>query len=97
MIQFCSPDSAQEEISAELLALSIQQTEQTSPVVVNVNGFSLAIETEPTTNPLKRRRAIAKNKSNIIMLQGEYSFSSIDQILMDELVFYIQVNNLKAD
>jgi len=97
MIQFCSPDEAQEQISAELLALTVQQTEQTSPVVINVNGFSLAIETEPTTNPLKRRRAIAKNKSNITMLQGEWSFSSIDQILMDELVFYIQVNNLKAD
>lgn len=97
MIQFCSPDSIQEQISTELLALTIQQTEQTSPVVVNVNGFSLAIETEPTQQPLKRRRAIAKNKSNIIMLQGEWSFSSIDQILMDELVFYIQVNNLKAD
>ena len=96
-IQFCSPESAQEQISAELLALTIQQTEQTSPIVVNVNGFDLAIETETTTNPLKRKRAIAKNKSNVIMLQGEWSFSSIDQILMDELVFYIQVNNLKAD
>jgi hypothetical protein len=96
-IQFCSPESSQEQISAELLALTIQQTEQTSPIVVNVNGFDLAIETETTTNPLKRKRAIAKNKSNVIMLQGEWSFSSIDQILMDELVFYIQVNNLKAD
>ena len=96
-IQYCSPESAQEQISAELLALTIQQTEQTSPVVVNVNGFDLAIETEPSPNTLKRRRAIAKNKQNVIMLQGEWSFSSIDQILMDELVFYIQVNNLKAD
>ena len=80
-----------------LLALTIQQAEQTSPVVVSVNGFDLAIETEPSPNTLKRRRAIAKNKQNVIMLQGEWSFSSIDQILMDELVFYIQVNNLKAD
>jgi len=31
------------------------------------------------------------------MLRGEWSFSSIDQILIDELVFYIQTNNLKAD
>ena len=97
MIQFCSPDSSQEQISKELTALTVQQTEQTSPIVIDVNGFSLAMETEPTTNPLKRRRAIAKNKGNVIMLQGEWSFSSIDQILIDELVFYIQVNNLKAD
>ena len=97
MIQFCSPEASQEPIAAELLALTIQQVEQTSPVVVSVNGFDLAIETEPSPNTLKRRRAIAKNKQNVVMLQGEWSFSSIDQILMDELVFYIQVNNLKAD
>jgi hypothetical protein len=97
MIQFCSPEASQEPIAAELLALTIQQAEQTSPVVVSVNGFDLAIETEPSPNTLKRRRAIAKNKQNVVMLQGEWSFSSIDQILMDELVFYIQVNNLKAD
>jgi hypothetical protein len=57
----------------------------------------MGVETEVTENPLKRRRAIAKNKQNIVMLKGEWSFSSIDQILIDELVFYIQQNNLKAD
>ena len=31
------------------------------------------------------------------MLQGEPSYSSNDQILIDELVFYIQQNDLKAD
>jgi hypothetical protein len=31
------------------------------------------------------------------MLQGEWSYSSIDQILIDELVFYIQQNNLKPN
>ena len=31
------------------------------------------------------------------MLQGEPSFSSNDQILIDELVYYIQTNDLKAD
>lgn len=50
-----------------------------------------------TINGLKRRRAIARNKSGVIMLQGEPSFSSNDQILIDELVFYIQQNDLKAD
>jgi hypothetical protein len=55
------------------------------------------IETENTTNPLKRKRALAKNNQGVSLLQGEWSFSSIDQILIDELVFYIQQNNLKAD
>ena len=50
-----------------------------------------------TIDGLKRRRAIARNRAGVIMLQGEPSFSSNDQILIDELVFYIQQNDLKAD
>ena len=57
----------------------------------------MGVETESTSNPLKRRRAIARNKNGVIMLTGEWSFSSIDQILIDDLVFYIQQNNLKAN
>jgi len=93
----CYPDANQEQISAELIALTIQQSTQTSPLISEYNGFKLSVETEPTTNSLKRRRAIATNKQNVVMLKGEWSFSSIDQILIDELVFYIQQNDLKAD
>ena len=57
----------------------------------------MAVEPENTPSPIKRRRAIAKNKQGIIMLTGEWSYSSIDQILIDELVFYIQQKDLKAD
>jgi len=97
--QFCSQESniTQEQISAELTALTQQQTQQLSPIVINVNGFEMGVETEPTTNSLKRRRSIARNKGGIVMLTGEWSYSSVDQILIDELVFYIQQNNLKAD
>jgi hypothetical protein len=97
LTQYCYPNTAQEQISAELTALTIQQSTQTSPVVIEMDGFKLSVETESTTNSLKRRRAIATNKQNVVMLRGEWSFSSIDQILIDELIFYIQQNNLKAD
>ena len=103
LVQHCAESQgsqeAQEQISAELIALTTEQSNQESPVVTNVNGFEMGVETEPTISTLsvKRRRAIAKNKQGIIMLTGEWSFSSIDQILIDELVFYIQTNNLKAD
>jgi hypothetical protein len=97
LVQKCYPEADQEQISAELTALTIQQSTQLSPVVIEINGFKINVETEPTTNPLKRRRAIAINKQNVVMLKGEWSFSSIDQILIDELIFYIQQNNLKAD
>ena len=97
LTQFCYPNTSQEQVAIELTALTNQQSTQLSPVVTNVNGFTMKVETEVTDKPLKRRRAIAVNKQNVVMLQGEWSFSSIDQILIDELVFYIQQNNLKAD
>ena len=56
----------------------------------------IAVDGE-TDNELKQRRAVARNAQGVIMLQGEPSYSSNDQILIDELVFYIQQNDLKAD
>jgi hypothetical protein len=97
LVQKCYPDADQEKVSLELTALTVQQSTQLSPVVTNVNGFEMGVETENSPNTLKRRRAIARNKQGVVMLKGEWSFSSIDQILIDELVFYIQQNNLKAD
>ena len=63
----------------------------------SVNGFTFAVESEPGNLKIKRKRAIAKNQAGITLLKGEWSFSSNDQILIDELVFYIQQNDLKAD
>ena len=99
LIQECSPNTVQdqEKISTGLIELTQEQSVQQSPVVTEVNGFKMEVEIEKTENNLKRKRAIARNKKGLVMLQGEWSFSSIDQILIDELVFYIQQNNLKAD
>ena len=97
LVQKCYPDAEQERVAIELTALTNTQSQQQSPVVADVNGFTMGVETEVTDKPLKRRRAIATNKQGVVMLKGEFSFSSIDQILIDELVFYIQQNNLKAD
>jgi hypothetical protein len=97
LVQKCYPEADQERVALELTALTNQQSTQLSPVVTNVNGFEMGVITEVTNNSLKRRRAIARNKQGVVMLQGEWSFSSIDQILIDELVFYIQQNDLKAD
>ena len=99
--QYCSTldDVNQEQISSELLNFTQEQSQQLSPVVTNVNGFEMSVINvdNVTIGGLKRRRAVARNKQGIIMLQGEPSFSSIDQILIDELVFYIQQNDLKAE
>jgi hypothetical protein len=97
LVQKCYPDAEQETVALELTALTNIQSQQLSPVVTNVNGFTMGVETEVTDKPLKRRRATATNAQGVVMLKGEWSFSSIDQILIDELVFYIQQNNLKAN
>jgi hypothetical protein len=52
---------------------------------------------EKGNTEIKRKRAVAKNQAGITLLKGEWSFSSNDQILIDELIFYIQSNDLKAD
>jgi hypothetical protein len=57
----------------------------------------MGVETERTDKKLKRRRATATNKQGVVMLRGELSYSSVDQILIDELIFYIEQNDLKAD
>ena len=89
---------AQEQISSDLLASTQEQSNQGSPVVTNANGFDMSVvEVQGgTNNQLKRRQAIARNADGVIMLRGEPSFSSNDQILIDELVFFINMNNLKA-
>ena len=99
LIQHCSPDTpqSQEQLNRALLNLTKEAESQTIVTPSTINGFTLTVETETTEKPLKRKRAIAKNKSGVNLLQGEWSFSSINQILIDELSFYIQINNLKAD
>jgi hypothetical protein len=88
----------QEQLTTDLLTSTQFQSTQLSPVVTNVNGFEMSVidVDNVTIDGLKRRRAVARNSQGIIMLQGEPSFSSNDQILIDELVFYIQQNDLKA-
>ena len=88
-----------EEINQELLDLTEEEAEDGNPVLSNVNGFIFSVETD-NSNPvgtLKRRFAVAKDFRGITLLRGEPSFSSSDQILIDELVFYIQQNDLKAN
>jgi len=98
-IQSCAKDVDLTPITIELN--EINQTSNNTQVADSelnkVNGFTFDIETENTTNDLKRKRAVAKNSQGVILLRGEYSFSSSDQILIDELAFYIKVNDLKAD
>ncbi len=99
LIRECSNDADLTAINAELLALQEQDANQGEPILNNVNGFDLSVEVVDKfqVGDLPRRQAIAKNSKGITILKGEPSFAAEDQILIDELAFYIVQNNLKAD
>lgn len=61
------------------------------------NDFLFEIETDSISFNIPRRRAIAKNQEGVILIRGEYSFTSTTDILIEELKYYIKVNNLKAE
>ena len=87
-----------EPISQELTALTNEASEEGIVSVNNINGFTLEVQTidQNAVGKLKRRQAVGKNSQGIVLVKGDPSFSSSDQILINELAFYIQSNNLKA-
>lgn len=104
LIQECAEEQGAtdlqlEAINAELLAIAEEEEEDGNPVIKSLNGFVFSVETDNQNQvgTLKRRFAVAKDSRGTTLLKGESSFSSSDQILIDELVFYIQQNDLKAN
>jgi len=64
-----------------------------------VNGFTLAVvvDNKNQVGTLQRRFATATDTNGVVVLKGEPSFSASEQILIDELAFYIRSNDLKAN
>ena len=105
------PDLVIDPVVADLQNINAFVNAQTiAPLTANsleINGFKLEIEEETILNnpsiksqqdkiSIPRKRAIAKNGNGIIVIRGEYSFTADPDILIEELRFYIQVNDLKA-
>ena len=59
-------------------------------------GFILEIETRAYTPKVNQNRAVGKNNSGIVMIATDYSFASDPNVLIDELKFIIDKDNLKA-
>jgi len=59
-------------------------------------GFLLEIIEEPYSPTVNRRKAVARNKDGIILLQTPLSFTTDTQVLFTELKLIINKNNLKA-
>ncbi len=80
--------------------LNLGETETLdTPSNNTVNGFTLTTvpDNKGIVGSLQRRYATATDSLGVVVLKGEPSFSATDQILIDELAFYIRSNDLKAD
>ena len=100
----CSPNLAGDgtspgltPISSNLISISLLQTEaEQTQNGVTYAGFVIEIEEVPYTPTVNRRRAVGKNQSGIKLIQTELSFTTQDEILINELKLIIDRDNLKA-
>jgi hypothetical protein len=97
----CVPDLANDlsltPISNDLISIAAQQTQADDTInQVTYAGFLIEIEEVPYTPTVNRRRAVGKNQSGIILIQTELSFTTQDEILINELKLIIDRDNLKA-
>lgn len=85
------------EVNQQLAEIAEKQTLEGNPTQAFINGFEITIEdTNSGVGDLRRRQAVAKNPQGVVVVKGEPSFSAVDQILIEELKYYIESNDLKA-
>ena len=73
-----------------------QQQAEKSPNLSTYQGFIFEIEEVPFSPTVNRKRALGKNQDGITLIQTELSFTPSDKVLIDELKFIIDRDNLKA-
>lgn len=93
LISLCDPNATLTDTSK-----SIKDTATISALSDDgtYKGFRLEIETKKYTDTVDQNRAVGKNSSGIVMIATEYSFASNPNVLIRELKFIIDRDNLKA-
>jgi hypothetical protein len=92
----------EEDIELEELNSAIQnlsKDEEDNVVTPNkIAGFTIEVVELDKNNigKYKRRQAVGKNDQGVILVRGDQSFSASDSVLINELIFYIRSNDLKA-
>jgi len=89
----------QVQLDEELTNITKESEKTGTPTVTEYNGFILGVETQEgeTNKDLKRRFAVGKDSQGVTVVKGEPSFASSDQILINELIFTIDKNDLKPN
>lgn len=84
-------------ISPDLIKIAdLQKQAEKTQNNITYNGFIIEIEKVPYTPTVDRKRAIGKNQDNITLIQTALSFTTDDQILIEELKLIIDRDSLKA-
>jgi len=94
----CSPNAELDELNQELRDLEKETANNAVGTTTQINGFTLEIQTVDQTeiDGHKRKQAVGKNAQGVILIKGDPSFSAGDTVLINELAYYIQSNDLKA-
>lgn len=85
------------ETSQETLALVAIANQSKTVEAQLYRGFLLDIESKPYSDTVNQIRAVAKNSQGIILLTTPYSFTTKGDLLISELKFKIDRENLKAN
>jgi hypothetical protein len=75
----------------------VLQANESSLIETTYRGFTFEIEEVPFNPRINRKRANALNKDNIVLLSSELSFTQEPSVLIEELKFVIDRDNLRAD
>jgi hypothetical protein len=92
----CQPNPVAE-ISQEAKNIVALGEEPKSQAAELYRGFLLDVESKPYTNTVTQVRGVGKNRQGIILLTTPYSFTTRPDLLISELKFKIDLENLKAD
>lgn len=93
----CDPNATLDPISNEIKTLSVSQAKASQTInEVTYQGFIIEIVEVPFTDTVTRRKAVGKNSQGIILIETELSFTTVPQVLINELKLIIDRDNLKA-
>jgi hypothetical protein len=96
IINLCRPSAELNTLTPEVLAtVAIQLSSDLATTDDNLyKGFRLEIETRPYTDTVNQNKAVAKNQSGIVTIETDWSFASDSNVLIRELQFRIDTENL---
>jgi len=97
IITLCSPNSTLENLSPDVLAtVAIQLSAGETDDGSLYKGFRLEIEERPFSDTVTQRRAVGLHASGVVLIASEFSFASDPNVLLNEIKFIIDRDNLKA-